>query len=87
MSDDGRPNNREVENENQRPGGEGHAPRPATEPRGSEGSSDSPRTKTDPATGETSASELAEDVEALSEDLERKTREPLRGETVRGLAP
>lgn len=56
-----RPSNREVENENQRPaqgtdqGGDhadGKAPRPATEPRGAEGSSDSPKTRTDPGSGE-----------------------------------
>ena len=62
--DQGRPSNREVENENQRPardatkgsavqdGGDGKAPRPATEPRGAEGSSDSPKTRTDPGSGE-----------------------------------
>jgi hypothetical protein len=72
--DQGRPSNREVENENQRPapeannggannrsadtrgagqdGGGGKAPRPATEPRGAEGSSDSPKTRTDPGSGE-----------------------------------
>ena len=62
--DQGRPSNREVENENQRPardagngsadqgGGEGKAPRPATEPRGAEDSSDSPKTRTDPGSGE-----------------------------------
>jgi hypothetical protein len=57
----GRPSNREVENENQRPaqgadqGAErdgGEAPRPATEPRGAEGSSNSPKTRTDPGSGE-----------------------------------
>lgn len=55
-----RPSNREVENENQRPaqgvdqaaGKDGKAPRPATEPRGAEGSSDSPKTRTDPGSGE-----------------------------------
>jgi hypothetical protein len=31
----------------------GKAPRPATEPRGAEGSSDSPKTRTDPGSGET----------------------------------
>lgn len=68
--DQGRPSNREVENENQRPAPEannggtnnggannrsadqGKAPRPATEPRGAEGSSDSPKTRTDPGSGE-----------------------------------
>lgn len=56
--DQGRPSNREVENENQRPardadqGGGGKAPRPATEPRGAEESSDSPKTRTDPGSGE-----------------------------------
>ena len=44
---------RESENDNQRPSGkEGEAPRPATEPKGSEGSSNSGETATDPATGE-----------------------------------
>jgi hypothetical protein len=56
-----RPSNREVENENQRPaqgtdqGADrdgGKAPRPATEPRGAEKSSDSPKTRTDPGSGE-----------------------------------
>ena len=56
--DQGRPSNREVENENQRPaqgegqGTDGKAPRPATEPRGAEDSSDSPKTRTDPGSGE-----------------------------------
>ena len=44
-----RPKNREVEYEDQRPGS---PPRPATEPKGSEGSSNSPKTATDPATGQ-----------------------------------
>jgi hypothetical protein len=40
------------DNENQRtPSQDGEAPRPATEPRGSEGSSNSGETATDPATG------------------------------------
>ncbi len=51
-----RPSNREVENENQRPSeagdGGGKAPRPATEPRGAEDSSISPKTQTDPGSGE-----------------------------------
>jgi hypothetical protein len=56
-----RPSNPEVENENQRPArgvdqnadhDGGKAPRPATEPRGAEGSSDSPKTRTDPGSGE-----------------------------------
>ena len=48
-----RPDNRKVENENQRtPAHEGEPPRPATEPRGSESSSNSGETATDPATGE-----------------------------------
>ncbi|TCS10174.1 hypothetical protein EV278_11930 [Caulobacter sp. BK020] len=47
-----RPSNREVENENQRPDGGGKSPRPATEPRGAETSSDSPKTRTDPGSGE-----------------------------------
>ena len=55
----GRPSNREVENENQRPSqGEGaaqqdgKAPRPATEPAGAKNSTDSPKTRTDPGSGE-----------------------------------
>ena len=53
----GRPSNREVETENQRSSGGANAatvkpPRPATEPRGAEGSSDSPKTRTDPGSGE-----------------------------------
>ncbi|HEX8472253.1 MAG TPA: hypothetical protein VF633_14170 [Brevundimonas sp.] len=48
-----RPKNRTLENENQRnPSSDGEAPRPATEPPGSEGSSNSGKTATDPATGE-----------------------------------
>ncbi len=51
-----RPKARETENENQRPDKAGHPPRPATEPKGAEGSSNSGRTETDPAT----ASRMAE---------------------------
>jgi hypothetical protein len=47
-----RPDNREVENENLRPGRDGRPPRPATEPKGAQGSSRNPETLTDPATGE-----------------------------------
>jgi hypothetical protein len=49
-----RPSNHEVENENQRPanGADGKAPRPATEPRGAKDSSTSPKTRTDPGSGE-----------------------------------
>jgi hypothetical protein len=48
-----RPNNRETEYETQRtPPADGEPPRPATEPRGAEGSSNSGETETDPATGE-----------------------------------
>ncbi len=44
---------RDTENENQRtPAKDGEPPRPATEPRGSEGSSNPGDTATDPATGE-----------------------------------
>ena len=47
-----RPDNRSTETEDQRsPVREGQPPRPATEPRGSEGSSNSGATETDPATG------------------------------------
>ncbi len=52
MSTPGRPENRETENENQRrPAQDGTPPRPATEPGGAEGSSNSGETATDPATG------------------------------------
>ncbi len=52
MSTPGRSDNLSVENENQHaPAHEGEPPRPATEPRGSEGSSNSGETATDPATG------------------------------------
>jgi hypothetical protein len=47
-----RPNDRSTENENLRPDRDGEPPRPATEPRGAEGSSNSGETETDPATGE-----------------------------------
>lgn len=47
-----RPAPRETENANQRaPARPGQPPRPATEPKGSEGSSNSGDTATDPATG------------------------------------
>jgi len=48
---DTRPDDRAVENENQRPDRDGQPPRPATEPKGSEGSSNPGTTETDPATG------------------------------------
>jgi hypothetical protein len=44
-----RPKNREVENEDLKPG---RPPRPATEPAGAEGSGDTAKTRADPATGE-----------------------------------
>lgn len=49
---DARPDNREIENENLRPAGDGKPPRPATEPPGAEHSQKSPKTKTDPGSGE-----------------------------------
>lgn len=52
MSESTRPSTRETENENQRPPAhEGEPPRPATEPKGSEDSSNPGDTATDPATG------------------------------------
>lgn len=52
MTDPNRPPGYTSDNENQRPSGhDGEAPRPATEPKGSEGSSNSGETATDPATG------------------------------------
>ncbi len=48
-----RSSNREVENENLRaPAQDGKPPRPATEPRGEEDSTQSPKTRTDPGSGE-----------------------------------
>lgn len=48
-----RPSNREVEQENQQTSApDGHPPRPATEPPGAADSSQSPKTETDPGTGE-----------------------------------
>ena len=48
-----RPSNREVENENQKsPSREGKPPRPATEPHGAADSTRSPKTETDPGSGE-----------------------------------
>jgi hypothetical protein len=48
-----RPSNREVENENQRSTpSEGQPPRPATEPHGAADSTRSPKTQTDPGSGE-----------------------------------
>ena len=47
-----RPSNRETENEDLKPAGQGRPPRSAAEPRGSEGSARTPKTKTDPASGE-----------------------------------
>ncbi|WP_168196798.1 hypothetical protein [Brevundimonas sp. M20] len=51
MTDPNRPDSRETENENLRPDRDGQPPRPATEPKGSEGSSNPGDTATDPATG------------------------------------
>ncbi|HYE45545.1 MAG TPA: hypothetical protein VEA44_07190 [Caulobacter sp.] len=80
MADEPRPNNREVENEDLRPAGDGKAPRPASEPPGSEGSSDSGRTATDPGSGESQHGQAALDDEA-------RGAEETNGETVKGLAP
>jgi hypothetical protein len=43
---------REVENEDLKPVGDGRPPRSANEPKGSEGSSRNSKTATDPASGE-----------------------------------
>ncbi len=51
-SPDSRPDNREVENENQRPASDGGPPRPASEPHGSKSSQQSSETLTDPGSGE-----------------------------------
>ena len=47
-----RPGNRETGNVNQRPAGDGKAPRPATEPAGSKGSVKTEETGADPGSGE-----------------------------------
>ncbi len=49
-----RPSNHEVENENQRPdtSDKDGPPRPATEPHGADDSTRSPKTRTDPGSGE-----------------------------------
>ena len=47
-----RPNKNATENGNLKPDREGEPPRPATEPDGAKGSSNSRETETDPATGE-----------------------------------
>jgi hypothetical protein len=47
-----RPKNRETEYEDYKTAGDGRPPRSANEPRGAEGSSASPDTATDPASGE-----------------------------------
>jgi hypothetical protein len=46
-----RPDSREVENENLRPGRDGEPPRPATEPVGAAPSSRSSKARTDPGSG------------------------------------
>ena len=48
-----RPKNRETENEDLKAPRDGGPPRAATEPAGLEGSSRTPKTMTDPASGET----------------------------------
>ncbi|WP_162998181.1 MULTISPECIES: hypothetical protein [Brevundimonas] len=53
MADPRRPDDKSTENENLKPPAhDGEPPRPATEPAGSKGSSNSGETETDPATGE-----------------------------------
>lgn len=47
-----RPKNRETEYEDYKVGADGRPPRSANEPRGSEDSSDTAKTATDPASGE-----------------------------------
>ncbi|MCY1645511.1 hypothetical protein OVA11_00055 [Caulobacter sp. SL161] len=49
---EGRASNREVEHETTRPARAGQAPCPATEPPGSADSVCSPKTRTDPGSGE-----------------------------------
>lgn len=52
-----RPKNREVETEDIKAGAPGEPPRTATEPRGAEGSAESDKTRTDPASGEQRAND------------------------------
>ena len=51
VGDTGRGPGRQSEYEQEKPDGDGQPPRPATEPSGSKGSSNSGETATDPATG------------------------------------
>lgn len=51
VGDTGRGPGRQSEYEQEKPAGDGQPPRPATEPAGSKGSSNSGQTATDPATG------------------------------------
>ncbi|HEY5409584.1 MAG TPA: hypothetical protein VIJ94_02545 [Caulobacteraceae bacterium] len=52
-----RPKTLETENEDLKPVGEGKPPRQASEPKGSEGSEVGPGARTDPSSGEHSASD------------------------------
>jgi hypothetical protein len=52
MTDRSRPSNLESENETLCPAGDGKPPRPATEPAGAGNPVDSPKTVTDPGSGE-----------------------------------
>jgi hypothetical protein len=51
MTDTARPPRQSETEDQRRPAHEGEPPRPATEPRGARGSSNSGKTATDPATG------------------------------------
>tara|TARA_R110002167_G_scaffold22816_3_gene81433 strand:- start:1573 stop:1758 length:186 start_codon:yes stop_codon:yes gene_type:complete len=55
MTDERRPPRQSETEDQRRPAHEGEVPRPATEPRGSEGSSNSGESRTDPATGKPNA--------------------------------
>ena len=71
-----RPNNREVENEELRPGG---PPRPAREPQGAKASQQSDKTWTDPGSGETlqgghAPNQSAAEVEAPAAHEDKRAR-------------
>jgi len=88
-----RPGNRETENENLRPDGDGHAPRPANEPAGWKGSVQTEKTVTDPGSGEGDHAEHgggvapATDVAPLKTPLLKSARRPLRPRSARPPPP
>lgn len=60
-----RPSNRETENEDLKPVGDGQPPRSASEPRGAEDSVQTSKTRTDPNSGEQTANPEASGPKSL----------------------